>query len=98
MGNTDARRYAALVLLANSHKASAFLDERMRDGRITSRSTTINHGVFSVIISGPLYTAGGHSDDSEEDALSQAAMEFACWEFRKRQGASDVAQSAAACC
>jgi hypothetical protein len=81
----DVRQMAAFVLLANSHKASSFLDERLRDGRISSRLTICVDGVFRVrLVSGLVdFEAQGTSTDSEEDALAQAGQAFAAWEYQQ---------------
>ncbi len=82
---SNVRQMAAFVLLANSHKASSFLDERLRDGRITSRLTTCVDGVFRVrLVSGLVdFEARGESRDSEEDSLCQAMQVFANWEYQQ---------------
>jgi hypothetical protein len=64
-------------------KASAFLGDRLKDGRITSRFTTCVGGEFRVrLVSGVAeFEATGKSRHSEEDALAQATQVFANWEF-----------------
>lgn len=78
------RAMAALVLTANSHRASSFLGDRLRDGRITSRFSTCVGGEFRVrLVSGVAdFEATGKSRKSEEDALAQAEQIFADWEFQ----------------
>lgn len=84
MSTEKARLAAAVVLAANSHKASSFLADRLRDGRITSRFSVCVDGEFRVrLVSGVAeFEATGTSSDSEEDALAQAAQVFANWEFQ----------------
>lgn len=80
---SNVRRMAEFLLAAQANKASRFLEERLRDGRITSRFTTCVDGEFRVrLVSGVAeFEATGTSDDSEEDALAQATQVFANWEY-----------------
>jgi hypothetical protein len=78
---SNVRRMAEFMLAAQANKASRFLEERLRDGRITSRATTCVGGVFHVCLVGSLFEACGESRDSEEDALAQATQVFANWEY-----------------
>jgi hypothetical protein len=89
---SNVRRMAEFILAAQANKASRFLEERLRDGRITSRSTTCVGGVFHVCLVGPLFEACGESRDGEEDALAQAAQVFANWEYESaaRRGGDAV--------
>jgi hypothetical protein len=67
------------VLVANSHRASTVLDERVRDGRISSIVSSFEHGKHVVrIFSGGAteYYAKGESALSDDDARAQAAMIF----------------------